>query len=84
MAFGPTIEQRFPTSMTAPAPTPAMRIDSIGVREAVVDAARAVDEAVPDGRWKSLALTALEEALMWANKGLFNEPRPDDLEPDGE
>jgi hypothetical protein len=32
--------------------------------------ANVVDQLVPDGRYKSLAMTALEEAAMWANKGV--------------
>lgn len=80
----PSIAQRFPSSTTAPAPTLEMRIESGAVHTAIVDAAGEVEALVPDGRWKSLALTALEEALMWANKAIFNERRPDDLEPDGE
>lgn len=85
MAFtGPTIEQRFPTSASSPAPSFAMRMESESVRTAIVDAAGEVEALVPDGRWKSLALTALEEALMWANKAIYNERRRVDLEPDGE
>lgn len=29
--------------------------------------------AVPQGRMRSLALTKLEECLMWANKGIAHE-----------
>ena len=32
--------------------------------------AHLIDSLVPDGREKSLALTRLEEAVMWANAGL--------------
>jgi hypothetical protein len=27
----------------------------------------------PDGRYKSLALTAIEQAIMWANKAISHE-----------
>ncbi len=40
------------------------------VRAAVRDAARVIDEMVPDGREKSLAFTNLEQAVMWGIKGL--------------
>lgn len=80
---GPSIAQRFPTSTSGPAPTFEMRVESNGVQSAIVDAAAEIEANVPEGRWKSLALTALEEALMWANKAIFNEKRPDD-EPTGE
>ena len=40
----------------------------------------AVNAEVPDGRYKSLAITALKESAMWANKGVTREsdgtPRP--------
>ena len=32
--------------------------------------AHTVNNSMPDGREKALALTAIEEAAMWANKGL--------------
>ena len=32
--------------------------------------ARAINQFVPDGRAKSIAYTKLEEALMWATKGI--------------
>ena len=39
--------------------------------------AELIDTLVPDSREKSLALTKLEEAIMWANAGIArNEPPP--------
>lgn len=35
--------------------------------------AETIDIAAPDGRYKSLALTALEEASMWCHKALAND-----------
>ena len=32
--------------------------------------AKLVDQFVPDGREKALALTKIEEAVMWANAGI--------------
>lgn len=32
-----------------------------------------VNEVVPDGREKSLAVTHLEEAVMWANAGIARQ-----------
>ena len=43
------------------------------VREAVGMAAAAVDENCPDGREKSLAWTALEEAMFWANSAIARD-----------
>lgn len=41
------------------------------IREAIFDVAQAINEDVEDGREKSLALTHLEESLMWAGKAIF-------------
>jgi len=41
------------------------RIRSMGKADAYL-----IDDMVPDGREKSLALTKLEEAVMWANAGI--------------
>ena len=39
-----------------------------------------LEELIPDGRYKDLAIDALEVAAMWANKGITREsdgtPRP--------
>lgn len=40
------------------------------IRLGVGAVARLIDANVPDGREKSLAITALEEAMMWANAGI--------------
>ena len=65
------VKERFVTSVTGKAPTEDQVSASNFVRSYVIDTATSVNDAVPDGRYKSLALTALEEALMWANKGIF-------------
>lgn len=43
------------------------------LHDAIKGAAMSLEDwicATPDGRYRSLALTALEEAVMWAVKGL--------------
>lgn len=40
------------------------------VRYEVGDTARVLDELLPDGREKALAITKLEEAMMWANAAI--------------
>lgn len=40
------------------------------VRSACKTAAEIIDDECPDGREKSLAITALEEAMMWANAAI--------------
>lgn len=41
-----------------------------GMRQLFIYSACAVLAAVPAGREQSLALTALQEAMMWANAGI--------------
>jgi hypothetical protein len=53
-----------------PAATEIDRRRHQSVREAMLDAARIVDERVPPGREHSLAITKLEEAMFWANAGI--------------
>ena len=67
------VESRFPIAANSPAPSAEQKQAAVILRSFFVDVALAVNDTIPDGRWKSLALTNLEEALMWANKGLFNE-----------
>jgi hypothetical protein len=39
-------------------------------RDVMLDAAKSVNELLPDSREKSLAITALEEAMFWTNAGI--------------
>lgn len=74
MATVEAIASRFPTAAASHVvPTPEMRAASLDLRERVVALAIAIDDSQEDSRWKSLALTSLEETLLWANKGLFNK-----------
>lgn len=43
----------------------------VKLRELIVALGAAVDDIVPAGRNKSLALTALEDVQMRANRGIF-------------
>lgn len=52
-------------------PTDDQLAQQRAVRAAVANAAQHVNLYAPDGRAKSLALTHLEEALMWAGKAIF-------------
>lgn len=40
------------------------------IRNKAKELAYLIDECVPSGREKSLALTKLEEVVMWANAGI--------------
>lgn len=44
--------------------------NSIIIKNSIVVAAQNIDRLIEDCREKSLALTKLEECLMWCNKGL--------------
>ena len=43
------------------------------VRYLLKQAAMVIEESCPDGREKALALTKLEEAMMWANAGIARQ-----------
>lgn len=42
----------------------------VDIRETALNFAKLIDEQVPDGREKALALTKLEEVVMWSNAGI--------------
>ena len=46
------------------------KMHSNKIREDIISTADVIDIYCPEGREKSLALTRLEECLMWANKSL--------------
>lgn len=48
----------------------AKREEHAAIREGCFRAATVIDNLCPDSREKSLAVTALEEAMMWGNAAL--------------
>lgn len=64
-------EERFFTASGGQPPTEQQKLNVARLRELVVDLATAIEDCVPDGRNKSLALTALEDVQMRANRGIF-------------
>lgn len=60
----PDLEHRFAFH---PATTDEKRDLHTSMRQACLKAAQAIDEQAPAGREKALAITKLEEAMMWAN-----------------
>lgn len=44
------------------------------VRTVCLTLAVALNDLVPDGREKSLAVKAVEDAMMWANAGIARQP----------
>ena len=64
------LENRF----TYHAPGAAKASSHAFVREACGKLALVVEEALPDCREKSLAITKIEEAMFWANAGIARNP----------
>lgn len=65
-------EGRFVTAGNNPrTPEPADHAAVEEFTEAAIQLGTAIEAALDDSRYKSLALTALEEALTWANKGAY-------------
>jgi hypothetical protein len=62
---------RFQTAADGQPPTAEQRAKVKVLTELVVDLAAAIDHTVPEGRNKSLALTALEDVHMRSNRGIF-------------
>jgi hypothetical protein len=62
---------RFFTAASSGPPTDEQRISSGEVRAATIRLAAHINARVPNGRDKSIALTALEDVLMRANRGIF-------------
>ena len=62
----PDLENRF----TFHAPKDGQPQTYEGLRSIALNYARTIDEQCPDSREKSLALTHLEECVMWANAAI--------------
>ena len=60
------IDNRF----THHAPKPGQPEIYQDIRTLAKELALEIDEVVPEGREKSLAITKLEEVVMWANAGI--------------
>ena len=60
------------------APNSERAADHGEMREQVLQLARYINDVVPDGREKSLAITKLEEVMLWANAAIARQDRPDE------
>lgn len=67
----PDLENRF---RYHPPQTEQRRQAHETVRSGLLTTAERLDELLPDGREKSLAVTKLEEAMFWANAALARQP----------
>lgn len=67
-----------------PATDPVTQSAHSAIRRACHRAAIRVDQLVPDSREKSLAITALEQAMFWANGGVarLGTTAEDEVDPD--
>ena len=68
-----TINYRF-----TPQPIGSEKMETfIRVRQELLSVAVMMDRILPEGRYKSLCLTELENAAMWASKSIthYNEPK---------
>lgn len=63
---------RFITAAGGTPPTDEQKLEVAHLKDAIVDLAVLIEALVPDGRHKSLALTALEDVQMRANRGIFS------------
>ena len=67
-------EDRLVTARNNPRETTRLDRDTLAILEAqALDLATSIEEYVPNGRLKSLALTHLEETLTWANKAVYTQ-----------
>ena len=66
----PNLQARFGIAQDG-VPSPEQLKEQALTRDAIVKVALRLNQYVEDSREKSLALTALEEALMWAGKAIF-------------
>lgn len=65
------LEERFMTAAGGTPPTDEQRAAVAQIGKVVIDLASHIEAHVPAGRNKSLALTALEDVQMRANRGIF-------------
>lgn len=64
------IEMRFSIAQDKKPDREELRVQA-NMREYIHDVAQRINSQIEDSREKSLALTHLEEALMWTGKAIF-------------
>lgn len=68
-----SVEGRFMIAQDGTPPSDIQLATQKELREDLHRIAKRLNDEVMDSREKSLALTKLEEALMWAGKAIFKE-----------
>lgn len=71
------MNEKIDRDFTYHAPTPDSIEKMQNIRGWAKSIAYLIDESVPDSREKSLALTNLEQAVMWANAGIARNQAQD-------
>lgn len=66
------VEERFFTAATGKPPTEQQKLDVAKLRGLIIDLGTAIEDRVPNGHNKALALTALEDVQMRANRAIFD------------
>ena len=64
------MNQKIESAFTYHTPKPGHPEMYTEIREKAKELAYLIDEISPDSREKSLAMTKLEECVMWANAGI--------------
>ena len=73
--------QKLQNNFVYHAPTPEAREKFTLLRTHFLGMAAAVDVLCPDSREKSLAMTKIEEAMMWANAAIARKECPPEAPP---
>jgi hypothetical protein len=70
------MEERFFTAATGKPPTTEQKNLVTDLREAIIAVATLIEANIPNNRNKALALTALEDVQMRANRAIFDPAKP--------
>ncbi|MBI1234925.1 MAG: hypothetical protein GC208_10530 [Alphaproteobacteria bacterium] len=69
----PKLTERINNDFCYHRPPTEVAADFVRLREQAKSLAHLINELVPDGREKSLAITNLEQTTMWANAGIARQ-----------
>ena len=69
----PALQDRFLIAQGGPPPSEEQLAFQLELKNKIFAVAATIDTVIADSREKALALTKLEEALMWAGKAIFKD-----------